>query len=109
MMSEEKKESEELKKLFDGIKVCDHINFNLRRGEVLGISGLMGAGRAELAMSIFGRSYGTNIRWRIFKDGKEARHHNDFEAAGHAAFRFGDGHNRRKICDPQRRLCGRRH
>ena len=57
--------------VFDGIKVCDHINFNLRRGEVLGISGLMGAGRTELAMSIFGRSYGTNIRGQIFKDGKE--------------------------------------
>ncbi len=57
--------------VFDGIKVCDHINFNLRRGEVLGISGLMGAGRTELAMSIFGRSYGTNIHGRIFKDGKE--------------------------------------
>ena len=47
--------------VFDGIKVCDHINFNLRRGEVLGISGLMGAGRTELAMSIFGRSYGIGI------------------------------------------------
>ena len=57
--------------VFDGIKVCDHINFNLRRGEVLGISGLMGAGRTELAMSIFGRSYGTNIHGKIFKDGKE--------------------------------------
>ena len=57
--------------VFDGIKVCDHINFNLRRGEVLGISGLMGAGRTELAMSIFGRSYGTNIRGHIFKDGNE--------------------------------------
>ena len=42
--------------IFDGIKVCDNVNFNLRRGEVLGISGLMGAGRTELAMSIFGRS-----------------------------------------------------
>ena len=57
--------------VFDGIKVCDHINFNLRRGEVLGISGLMGAGRTELAMSIFGHSYGANIRGHIYMDGKE--------------------------------------
>ena len=57
--------------VFDGIKVCDHVNFNLRKGEVLGISGLMGAGRTELAMSIFGRSYGTNIRGHIYMNGKE--------------------------------------
>ena len=57
--------------VFDGIKVCDHINFNLRKGEVLGISGLMGAGRTELAMSIFGHSYGANIRGHIYMNGKE--------------------------------------
>jgi putative multiple sugar transport system ATP-binding protein len=57
--------------VFDGIKVCDHINFNLRKGEVLGISGLMGAGRTELAMSLFGRSYGSNIRGKIILNGKE--------------------------------------
>jgi len=57
--------------VFDGIKVCDNVNFNLRKGEVLGISGLMGAGRTELAMSIFGKSYGTNIRGQIFLNGKE--------------------------------------
>ena len=57
--------------VFEGIKVCDHINFNLRKGEVLGISGLMGAGRTELAMSIFGHSYGTNIRGKIYMNGKE--------------------------------------
>ncbi len=57
--------------IFDGIKVCDNVNFNLRKGEVLGISGLMGAGRTELAMSIFGRSYGANIRGKIILNGKE--------------------------------------
>ncbi len=57
--------------VFDDIKVCDNVNFNLRKGEVLGISGLMGAGRTELSMSIFGRSYGTNIRGQIFMNGKE--------------------------------------
>ena len=57
--------------VFDGIKVCDHINFNLRKGEVLGIAGLMGAGRTELSMSIFGHSYGANIRGHIYMNGKE--------------------------------------
>lgn len=57
--------------IFEGIKVCDNVNFNVRKGEVVGISGLMGAGRTELAMSIFGRSYGTNIRGQLYLNGKE--------------------------------------
>lgn len=57
--------------VFDGIKVCDHVNFKVHKGEVVGISGLMGAGRTELAMSIFGHSYGSNIRGKILLNGKE--------------------------------------
>lgn len=59
--------------VFDGITVCDHVNFNIRKGEVVGISGLMGAGRTELAMSIFGKSYGANISGKIFLNGKETQ------------------------------------
>ncbi|NLC92000.1 MAG: ATP-binding cassette domain-containing protein, partial [Treponema sp.] len=69
--------------VFDGIKVCDNINFNLRKGEVLGISGLMGAGRTELAMSIFGHSYGTNIHGQIFMNGKEVSFPNVKSAINH--------------------------
>lgn len=69
--------------VFDGIKVCDNINFNLRKGEVLGISGLMGAGRTELAMSIFGHSYGTNIHGQIFMNGKEVSFPNVRSAINH--------------------------
>lgn len=51
--------------------VVDHVSFNVRRGEVVGIAGLMGAGRTELAMSLFGKSYGRNVRGTVIKDGKE--------------------------------------
>ncbi|MBQ2480996.1 MAG: sugar ABC transporter ATP-binding protein, partial [Treponema sp.] len=47
---------------------------------VVGISGLMGAGRTELAMSIFGHSYGANIRGQIFLNGKEV-HFPDVKSA----------------------------
>ena len=47
------------------------VSFNVRKGEIVGIAGLMGSGRTELAMSIFGRSYGNNIKGTILKDGKE--------------------------------------
>ena len=54
-------------------KVCDSVNFNVRKGEVVGISGLMGAGRTELAMSIFGKSYGSNISGTLKINGKEVK------------------------------------
>ena len=50
--------------------VIKHANLRLNRGEVVGLAGLMGAGRTELAMSIFGRSYGSNISGEALKDGK---------------------------------------
>ncbi len=52
-------------------KVVNDVSMNVRKGEVVGIYGLMGAGRTELAMSIFGKSYGTNITGSMFIDGKE--------------------------------------
>jgi len=55
--------------IYKGRKVCDDVNFYIRKGEVVGISGLMGAGRTELAMSIFGRSYGTDISGELYING----------------------------------------
>ena len=52
-------------------KVCDDINIKLRKGEVVGISGLMGAGRSEFAMSVFGRLYGRGITGEVFIDGRK--------------------------------------
>lgn len=52
-------------------KVIDDVNFYIRKGEIVGIAGLMGAGRTELAMSIFGKSYGKKISGQVFKNGYE--------------------------------------
>jgi len=52
--------------------VVKHSNLYVRRGEIVGLAGLMGAGRTELAMSLFGRSYGIYEAGQIFIDGKEA-------------------------------------
>jgi putative multiple sugar transport system ATP-binding protein len=66
-----------------GRKVVDGATLSLRRGEIVGLAGLMGAGRTELAMSVFGRSYGTGISGRILKDGKEIRLRSVAEAIEH--------------------------
>jgi len=55
--------------------VVDHVCLDVRAGEVVGIAGLMGAGRTELAMSVFGRSYGVNLGGRVFIRGQEVQLH----------------------------------
>ena len=53
-----------------GRLVTNNASFNVRRGEVVGFAGLMGAGRTELMRSLFGRSYGTYLSGTMFLDGK---------------------------------------
>jgi putative multiple sugar transport system ATP-binding protein len=60
-------------------KVVDDVSISVKRGEIVGIAGLMGAGRTELAMNVFGRTYGRYAGGQVFKDGQEisTRHVSD--------------------------------
>ena len=60
--------------------IVDNASFAVHAGEVIGIAGLMGAGRTELAMSVFGRSYGRDISGRIYKRGTEINLHSVADA-----------------------------
>ncbi|MDC7122281.1 sugar ABC transporter ATP-binding protein [Cellulomonas fimi] len=63
--------------------VVDNASFSVRAGEIIGIAGLMGAGRTELAMSLFGQTYGSHISGRVYLRGEEIRTRSVDEAIGH--------------------------
>ena len=64
-------------------KVVNDVSLCVKKGEVVGICGLMGAGRTELAMSLFGKSYGANISGKLRIHGREVRLHSVRDAIRH--------------------------
>ncbi len=63
--------------------VDDNISFNVHKGEVIGFSGLQGAGRTELMMSIFGKSYGSHISGDLYVKGQKVELKNPEAAIKH--------------------------
>ncbi len=57
-------------------QVLKDINISVKAGEVVGLAGLMGAGRTEFAMSVFGHSYGQKISGTVKINGQEVHMHN---------------------------------
>lgn len=65
----------------DDIKqIIKDVSIYVRKGEVIGIAGLMGSGRTEFAMSVFGKSYGKKISGTLKKDGKPIILHDESDA-----------------------------
>ncbi len=64
-------------------KVVDNVSLHVKKGEVVGIAGLMGAGRTELAMSIFGKSYGKRISGKLAVEGEELKLNSEKDAIKH--------------------------
>ena len=54
-----------------GREILHNININVRRGEIVGIAGLMGAGRTEMALSIFGNTANYDISGEMYVNGEK--------------------------------------
>jgi len=67
-----------------GRQILKDVNFELRKGEVVGFAGLMGSGRTEIAVSLFGNPDGYHVEGEIYVQGEEAsfKHPQDAIKAG---------------------------
>ena len=54
-----------------GRDVVKDANFNLKKGEIVGFAGLMGSGRTELALSLFGNSIGYQVKGDLYLNGQK--------------------------------------
>ena len=64
-------------------QILNNVNLHVKQGEIIGIAGLMGAGRTELAMSVFGKSYGKKITGRLYKNNQEVEFNTVEQAIKH--------------------------
>jgi len=63
-----------------GRSILKDVNFNLKKGEIVGFAGLMGSGRTELALSIFGNPGGYRIQGDMYINGKKIKVHHPKDA-----------------------------
>lgn len=63
-----------------GRVILKDVNFNVRKGEIIGIAGLMGSGRTELALSIFGNPVGYHLQGEIYIKGNRKSFHHPHDA-----------------------------
>jgi putative multiple sugar transport system ATP-binding protein len=70
-----------------GRTILQDINFNVKRGEIVGFAGLMGSGRTELALSLFGNPKGYKTRGEVYVKGRKV-HFDLPEAAIHSGIAY---------------------
>jgi putative multiple sugar transport system ATP-binding protein len=65
-----------------GRTILRDINFNVKKGEIVGFAGLMGSGRTELALSLFGNPDGYQINGEVIFKGQKKHFGHPKEAIG---------------------------